>query len=253
MTLPSSLPLSMSDIATELGTSLPLNLLDADVLDLAEKSAPISFSDLLGKEWRSAAALSNGININSGTASGVDFGAAHTYRRIVCIVTEDGSGGALTATIGGVTATVHAQAGHFGGATGLHVAVFSAIVPTGTSGSVVITSGGSVRRLAVFRLVRFDVLASGTDETQVTTGSVSVEVSTAAGGVVIGGYTGSTNTVATGVTWTNATEIFDTGATVRHSGAWVSSTSSGTLTVSATQGAIADSGNDLAVVSFQPS
>jgi hypothetical protein len=50
MTLQASFPLSMTQIATELGRSLPLSLLDSWVVALAGKSgAPVSFSDLLGK------------------------------------------------------------------------------------------------------------------------------------------------------------------------------------------------------------
>lgn len=50
MTLPSSPPLSGSQVATELGLSLPLSMNNAKVLALAGKSAlPLSFSDLLGK------------------------------------------------------------------------------------------------------------------------------------------------------------------------------------------------------------
>lgn len=53
MTLPASFPLSMSQIATELGLSLPLSMNHAWVLALAGKSAlPASFSDLLGKSGR---------------------------------------------------------------------------------------------------------------------------------------------------------------------------------------------------------
>lgn len=53
MTLPASFPLSMSQIATELGRSFPLALLDPWVLALAGKSGvPVSFSDLLGKTGR---------------------------------------------------------------------------------------------------------------------------------------------------------------------------------------------------------
>lgn len=53
MTLPASLPLSMSQIATELGLALPLSLNHAWVLALAQKTAlPVSFSDLLGKTGR---------------------------------------------------------------------------------------------------------------------------------------------------------------------------------------------------------
>ncbi|MGN6410817.1 MAG: hypothetical protein ACTHK9_05025 [Nitrobacter sp.] len=53
MTLPASYPLSMSQIATELGRTLPLSLLDSWVIVLAGKSgAPVSFGDLLGKTGR---------------------------------------------------------------------------------------------------------------------------------------------------------------------------------------------------------
>lgn len=53
MTLPASLPLSMSQIANELGLSLPLSINHAWVLKLAQKSGlPVSFSNLLGKTGR---------------------------------------------------------------------------------------------------------------------------------------------------------------------------------------------------------
>ncbi|WP_146125774.1 hypothetical protein [Burkholderia ambifaria] len=50
MTLPASFPLSMSQVATELGLSLPLWLSHGWVLALAGKATPpVSFSDLLGQ------------------------------------------------------------------------------------------------------------------------------------------------------------------------------------------------------------
>lgn len=50
MTLPASFPLSLSQVATELGLSLPLSINHAWVIALAGKSAlPVSFSDLLGQ------------------------------------------------------------------------------------------------------------------------------------------------------------------------------------------------------------
>lgn len=50
MTLPASFPMSMAQIATELGLSLPLSISHAWVIALAGKSAlPVSFSDLLGQ------------------------------------------------------------------------------------------------------------------------------------------------------------------------------------------------------------
>lgn len=53
MTLPAVFPLAMSQVANELGLSLPLNLLHPWVIALAGKSAaPVSFSNLLGKTGR---------------------------------------------------------------------------------------------------------------------------------------------------------------------------------------------------------
>ena len=53
MTLPAAFPLSMSQVATELGLSLPLSLSHAWVEALAQKAAlPVSFSDLRGKTGR---------------------------------------------------------------------------------------------------------------------------------------------------------------------------------------------------------
>ncbi|MBU9261965.1 hypothetical protein KTD13_16540 [Burkholderia multivorans] len=53
MTLPASFPLAMSQIASDLGLSLPLSLGHGWVIALAGKSSlPVSFSDLLGKTGR---------------------------------------------------------------------------------------------------------------------------------------------------------------------------------------------------------
>lgn len=61
MTLPASFPLSMSQVATELGLSLPLSINHAWVIALAGKSAlPVSFSDLLGKTGRFDGSVTTG-------------------------------------------------------------------------------------------------------------------------------------------------------------------------------------------------
>lgn len=53
MTLPVAFPLSMSQVATELGLSLPLSMSNPWVIALAGKSAlPVSFSNFLGKTGR---------------------------------------------------------------------------------------------------------------------------------------------------------------------------------------------------------
>ncbi|MGY6240532.1 hypothetical protein ACW910_24120 (plasmid) [Burkholderia ambifaria] len=50
MTLPASFPISMSQIAAELGLSLPISINHTWIIALAGKSGlPVSFSDLLGQ------------------------------------------------------------------------------------------------------------------------------------------------------------------------------------------------------------
>ncbi|MCA8203202.1 hypothetical protein LGM71_19300 [Burkholderia sp. AU33545] len=83
MTLPASFPLSMSQIATELGLSLPLSINHPWVIALAGKSAlPVSFSDLLGKSGRwdgaaTAVSLPGGVSIQSINAA--FFGGVISY------------------------------------------------------------------------------------------------------------------------------------------------------------------------------
>ncbi|WP_157648387.1 hypothetical protein [Burkholderia ubonensis] len=65
MTLPASFPLSMSQVATELGLAMPLSINHAWVIALAGKSGlPVSFSDLLGKTGRFDGNLTMTANIS---------------------------------------------------------------------------------------------------------------------------------------------------------------------------------------------
>jgi len=77
MTLPAAFPLSMSQIAGELGLSLPLSMNHPWVIALANKSAlPVSFSDLLGKSGRFDGNVSIGSSQAAfGPLSGQLFGA----------------------------------------------------------------------------------------------------------------------------------------------------------------------------------
>jgi len=95
MTLPASFPLSMSQVATELGLTLPLSMNHAWVLALANKGAlPVSFSDLLGKSG-SFNGLLTGNNIGGSTVQ-VSFANAPMFNAglNVCTVTP-----ALTQTL----------------------------------------------------------------------------------------------------------------------------------------------------------
>ena len=67
MTLPAGFPISMSQVAAELGLSLPLSIEHPWVLKLAQKSAaPLSLSNLLGKSAHF-------------TGNSATFGSSQTY------------------------------------------------------------------------------------------------------------------------------------------------------------------------------
>lgn len=74
MTLPASFPMSMSQIAAELGLSLPLSINHAWVIALAGKAGlPVSFSDLLGKSGHFSGGL---VGSGGGSVLSVSFANA---------------------------------------------------------------------------------------------------------------------------------------------------------------------------------
>lgn len=90
--------------------------------------------------------------------TGVSFGAAHSQREIFAVFYCQGTGANRTLdamTIGGVSAVEHHQSGGFLEFVS-QAGVFSAQVPTGTSGTVSITMSGSVTatNVAFYRVVR---------------------------------------------------------------------------------------------------
>lgn len=266
MTLPASFPLSISQINTELGraTTDPFDIQGSAERALAGvPSGAISMSDFLGKSSAGAAGmvdslvtLSNGGGANySGT---VTTGGADTNRRVVVVIHWEETTIHRTLSsisIGGVSATIHNQQGNSGGTTGFGVAIASAIVPTGTTATVALVMSAAVTTVvaSAWRLINYSTLTdSDGNANSGSSNNISLTVSTAAGGVIVAGYTGSTGTGNTGVTWTNATERYDSGGigVIRKSAADVTGLSAGTLTVSATQGIISNSGNGLVITSW---
>lgn len=76
-------------------------------------------------------------NLTTYSFTGVNFGAPSSTRLIVVCIAgyRDNGGTVASATIGGVTATIHANNSIGNGS----IATISAVVPTGTSGTVVIS------------------------------------------------------------------------------------------------------------------
>lgn len=148
--------------------------------------------------------------------AGVSFGAEAGNRRIFVAIGAGSSTIGSTVncqisavTIGGIAATKHVglPAGNVN-----HVSeIWSALVPTGTTGDVSITyingtTGWNRWSLGVFRAVDL-VSATPTDTDSSTgTGALSATLDVAAGGFVIAHYRGDG---APTVTFTNGTEAYD--------------------------------------------
>ena len=98
------------------------------------------------------ATTSSVTNATTYTFSAVDIGAADTNRMVVVAISTSSNASTVrtvsSATIGGVRATVHVQA-RLAAASFRSVHLISAVVPTGTTGDVVITMSGTMARMAI--------------------------------------------------------------------------------------------------------
>ncbi len=138
-----------------------------------------------------------------------NFGAAHTERVIVCAVVADTTPTAISAaTIGGVTAAIHIENGD----TNEYAAIISAVVPTGTDGTVAITFNASTTdcSIALYRLVG---LSSGsgtvtaTDTASNDDDVVSMTIDVSANGFIIAAAAFDADTTA--VTTAGVSENYD--------------------------------------------
>ncbi|WP_321951867.1 hypothetical protein [Paraburkholderia bannensis] len=95
MTLPSSFPLSMSQVAAELGLSLPLSLSHPWVLALVNKTGlPASFTDLLGRSGSFNGSLTG--NAAGGSNVQISFGGAPMFGSTLNVCTLEPS---ITTTV----------------------------------------------------------------------------------------------------------------------------------------------------------
>lgn len=143
------------------------------------------------------------------TFAGQDFGAEASDRYIIVgIGSRDTGSGAKTVdsvTIGGVTATIVRQAQN--ATTNSTVGALAiAAVPTGLSGSVVVTFSEQMLRcgIGVWRIVGHDPTAHDSDSSTATDPTVNLDIP--ANGSAVG-FATTGNTGAT--TWTGLTESFD--------------------------------------------
>jgi len=151
MTLPASPPIKASDINVELGRSgsAAFDINGSEERALAGiPSGAIKFSDFLGKSSFSVTYQgifsTSMIGLTNITVSGATFGTASSSRRMFAAIHAIGGAGAArtlsSASIGGVGATIHANiSDHFGAGTATwNLAIISALVPSGSSGNIVL-------------------------------------------------------------------------------------------------------------------
>lgn len=153
-------------------------------------------------------------NTNSYNFAGVSFGAAVPSRRIVIAVHWGDAVNSETlasASIGGVAATIHGQTS---ASAACRVALISALVPTGTSGTVNITLSGAVDRcgLGVYRAIN-ETSGGPTQVNSDNTASSGLNTTTV--NVPSGGWVvAATSYVGVGAgqsfTWSGVTEQYDT-------------------------------------------
>lgn len=157
---------------------------------------------------------SNTTDLTTYTFSSQSFGAAATDRIVTVTIgaRNNVSRTISSVTIGGVSATANVTAINTGSGADV-AAIYSAAVPTGTTGDVVVTFSGSMQRcvVGIYRTVGSSgVAASDTDtDLTLTSQALTATIDVPAGGSAIGvcwNASGGTSSVA----WTNLTEDYET-------------------------------------------
>jgi hypothetical protein len=172
--------------------------------------------------------------VSSGTATitSLSFGADDDTRQIAVILTGEIDGTIDTVTIGGVSATMRAQARDTGSSPDQVCEIWVASVPTGASGDVVlaVSTGTPVVYGTTYRVVNASTTPSDTDTNQGSAGTLALTGLTVPGaGAALIGFCNNTDTTA--VAWTNASEANDVDAGVhRHSGAITHTAGTNTIT-----------------------
>lgn len=204
MTLPSSGPMSASMINTELGrpTGSFFNINGPSERALAGVPAgAISMSNFYGKSVGGGGPPPIGkVAAYNGTQtglSGVPFNVADATRRVVIVAHWEASAGVhrtiSSATIGGIAATVHVNNPIPGISTTFMygVGIFSAAVPTGTSGTVVInfSGGATLQRIGSFSLYGHaaGTTATASGDEADPSGDLTININAGTDGTVIAG------------------------------------------------------------------
>jgi hypothetical protein len=198
-------------------------------------------------------------DLSTYTFSSQAIGTASTTRRVVVAVhcgRDTGASPSLSsATIGGVSATIHAtQSGSGGGFYG-YAAIISATVPTGTTADVVLNLSATsywagITVIAIDGLNSTTPTATATDNT-LSSGVLSNSLTWSADGFVIAAATFGTSS---STTWaTSVTERWDSliDSVFRITGADLFATTGSSETVSATSADSSPNGSALVMAAFR--
>lgn len=147
--------------------------------------------------------LTTGTDATIYTHNSINFGEAHKTRRIFVVAGASngtsGAGDVSSATIGGVAATIHLN--NFQGL--VKSAIFSAIVPTGTSGTISITYAAEMFQHGIAVYSSYYLLDTAPFDTASDTGdALSLNLNVPDIGIIVAGgcWTTTGGTTMTGVT-----------------------------------------------------
>ncbi len=149
------------------------------------------------------------------TFSGHAIGVADTNRKVVVIVNGAAAGVAVsTLTIGGVSAT--SVVGPVNNT--MKLEMWQAIVPTGTTGDIVVTWGSGNIRCGIGVFAVFGAASAASATATSTADPMSASITIPGGGVCIGG---GADDNTSNYAWTNLTETYDqtVEAATSHTGA----------------------------------
>ena len=150
---------------------------------------------------------------NHGTLS---IGTAAADRYVLVAITANGSSTAnlTSVTIGGVSATLY-QNTTIGSGGSFCISAFAVLlVTTGTTANITLNYSGSFSRSAI-GIYNLNGLGSSTpvdhsSDSTASASTLSLTLNSTAGGVILGVFSNRTTSGSTTVTWTGATEDYDT-------------------------------------------
>ena len=167
------------------------------------------FRDPINYSWEFLNAAGASWSSPNWRRTSVDFGAADANRLIVVAGSSyrgsNNSWSISAATIGGVSATINWSRSINGSSSNQLNYIVSAIVPTGTSGTVSVTHStqGSEADFSIYRLIGYSATHFSTQQGTTATGSIT----TTSNGILVG--VGSSSLETTAFTWTGLTEYAD--------------------------------------------